>query len=118
MEWTMRRVSWESDSIHRPVTEPDHETRATPKFDVVAVNRALDLGYGLIIVATDERLKPYEMSVITDCVGAIIRHRCSGGRCSPVRSLLISGDRNGSSSSQSMFVRPSLMTTTSPSMIA
>jgi hypothetical protein len=84
------------------MTEPDHETRPAPKLNVVAVNESLGFGYGLVVVATNERLKSYEMPVITDRVSPIIRHRSSKGRNSPVNSLETSGDLNGSSPSQSM----------------
>jgi hypothetical protein len=47
----MVKVS-QSRALLRLVTEPDHETRVAPKLDVVPVNEALGLGYGLIVVAT------------------------------------------------------------------
>jgi hypothetical protein len=70
------RVGWAGDVgiLLRLVTEPDHKTRATPKLYVVAVNQAFCLSYGLLVVATNERLKSYEMSVGIDGVSPIFHH--------------------------------------------
>jgi hypothetical protein len=40
-----------------------------PNLNVMAVHRALGLGYGLAVVATNQRLKADEMSINTDGVG-------------------------------------------------
>lgn len=85
----------------RLVADPDHEPFAAPKLNVVTINKALRLRYGFVVVAAHERLECYEMPIITDPISPVICHRCSGGRSSPVRSLLTSVDRNGSSPAQS-----------------
>jgi hypothetical protein len=58
----------------------DNEPFPAPELNVMAVHQASGVGYGLGIVAADERPKSYEMPVITNYVGAIIRHRCSSER--------------------------------------
>jgi hypothetical protein len=68
----------------------------------MAVQQELCLRYSLAIVAADQRLKADEASVNAHSVGPIFRHRSySKGRNWPVRSLATSGERSGSSPSQS-----------------
>ena len=40
-----------------------NEPLAAPNLDVVAVNQVQRLGYGLAVVATNQRLKAYEVTV-------------------------------------------------------
>ena len=84
------------------VFQPDNETLAAPNLNVVAVNQALRLGYSFAVVATNQRLKAYEVAVKANGINPVFRHPVySKGRSSPVSSLETSGDRNGSSPSQS-----------------
>jgi hypothetical protein len=54
--------------------QPDNEPIAAPNLDVVTVNQALGLGYGLAVVATDQPLKTYEMSVNANGVNPVLCH--------------------------------------------
>jgi hypothetical protein len=68
----------------------------------MAIDQALGLRYSLAIVPADQRLEADEASVLANHIGPIFRHcSYSKGRNWPVRSLAISGERSGSSPSQS-----------------
>jgi hypothetical protein len=54
--------------------QPDNEPIAAPNLNGVTVNQAPCLGYGLAVVATNQRLKTYEMSVNANGVGPVLCH--------------------------------------------
>jgi hypothetical protein len=81
--------------------QPDNEPLAAPDLNVMAVDHALRLGYGLAVVATNQRLKTYEMSVKANGVSPVLCHRYFKGCSSPASSLASSDDSNGSWLAQS-----------------
>ena len=97
-----------------PLNEPYNEAVGIPKLDVMTINEAFSLGYGLAIIATDERCESCEVTVGSDEIGAIFLHRLIGGFNSPLRSFATSDERSGSPPSQSLQrnLRPPVLTNT------
>jgi hypothetical protein len=56
------------------VLQSDNEPLAAPNLNVVTVNQALRLGYGLAVVATNQRLKTYEMPVEVNGISPVLWH--------------------------------------------
>ena len=55
--------------------QPHNQPVAAPQLNIVAVNQAPRLGYGLYIVAADHRLKADKMIVVPDDIGSVFWHR-------------------------------------------
>jgi hypothetical protein len=51
-----------------------NEPLAAPNLDVVAVNQVPRLGYGLAVVAANQRLKAYEVTVEANGISPILCH--------------------------------------------
>jgi hypothetical protein len=71
------------------VTDLDNKTAAAPNFNVVPVGQPLGLGYGLAIIATDQRFKSYEMPVVPNEIRSVLCHRIS----TPPRPLRLKHER-------------------------
>ena len=59
-------------SIRSPGFQPDDEPLTVPDLNIVAVYRAFGLGFGLAVVATDQRLKADKMAVVTNDISPIL----------------------------------------------
>jgi hypothetical protein len=84
------------------VFQPDNETLAAPNLNVVAVNQALRLGYGLAVVATNQRLKAYEVPVKANGISPVLCHLGFTSKAAALASSLATfNDSNGSLLAQS-----------------
>jgi hypothetical protein len=70
----MLRNSPTEAALFRPTGEPNNEARAAPKLNIMTVSQAPRIGNSLVIVATDERFKPNEMSVVPNGISPIFGH--------------------------------------------
>jgi hypothetical protein len=61
--------------LFRTPAEPDHQSIATPKLHIMAIDKALCLLNCFGVVGTEHRLKPDEMPVLADGVGSVFYHR-------------------------------------------
>jgi hypothetical protein len=84
------------------VSQPDNEPFAAPNLNVVAVNQALRLGYGLAVVATNQRLKAYEVPVKANGISPVLCHLGFTSKAAALASSLATfNDSNGSLLAQS-----------------